>query len=266
MDGALSPHQVKHWREHGYLFVPHFWDQAAVGAMQSEAARLVGAGLVRNVATLGDGTTHSDERVNLQLDPIVAHSSLFRMLAFHPRVKAAVEALVGSPILLEEDQLFWKPAHYGAGTSWHTDNSYFKIADPLGGTAIWTAIHDATLANGTLRVVVDGFGQEWEHWRDPGSDHHIRTEVGDREVASAELDAGGVAFFCYGTPHATGDNLTDQPRAAVAYHYTNASFRAPANPRDPFVTGPKADPSAWDPEQFDRLVERSTAGVGPPFP
>ena len=238
---TLSPAEVEQWHEHGYVFVRHFWDQAVVAAMQAEASRLVEIGLVRNVATLDDGMTHSDERVNLQLDPVIVHSVFFRMLAFHPAVKAAVGALVGSPFLLEEDQLFWKPARHGVGTSWHTDNSYFKISDPLGGTAMWTAIHDATAENGTLQVVVDGFREHWEHWRDPGSDHHIRTEVADREVATAELDAGGVAFFCYGTPHSTGDNATGRPRAAVAYHYTYFAFRQPANPKDPFVTGPKAE-------------------------
>ena len=139
---TLSPAEVEQWHEHGYVFVRHFWDQAVVAAMQAEASRLVEIGLVRNVATLDDGMTHSDERVNLQLDPVIVHSVFFRMLAFHPAVKAAVGALVGSPFLLEEDQLFWKPARHGVGTSWHTDNSYFKISDPLGGTAMWTAIHD----------------------------------------------------------------------------------------------------------------------------
>ena len=33
---------------------------------------------------------------------------------------------------------------------------------------------------------------------------------------------------------------TGRPRAAVAYHYTYFAFRQRANPKDPFVTGPKA--------------------------
>jgi phytanoyl-CoA hydroxylase len=252
---VLDSSQVVRWREHGFLLVGAFWEARVVEAMQVEAHRLLDAGLLRNVATVGDGTTHSSERVNLQLDPVIAHSTFFRMLAFHPRAAAAVESLIGSPIVLEEDQLFWKPPRCGVGTSWHTDNSYFRLDDPFGGTAMWTAIHDATLDNGTLRVVVDGFRDEWEHERDPGSDHHLRTAVADRDVAAAELAAGGVAFFCYATPHATGDNCTDHPRAAVAFHYTNAASR-PIDARDPFVTGSKADPLAWDEERFERLLER----------
>jgi phytanoyl-CoA hydroxylase len=248
--------QIDHFRQHGYVFVPHFWDARIVAAMVAESERLVAAGLVRNVATEGDGSTHSETSVNLQLDPIVPHSLFFRMLAYHHRAAAAVEALLGGPVLLEEDQLFWKPGDHGAGTNWHTDNAYFSLDDPRAGTAMWTAIHDATVENGTLRVVPDAFREHWEHHRDLDSDHHIRTTVGDRDVAYAELEAGGVAFFCYGTPHATGGNSSGRARAAVAYHYTRADHSSSTPALNPAVTGPKADPNAWDDEIFTRLVDR----------
>jgi phytanoyl-CoA hydroxylase len=248
--------QVDHFRRHGYVYVPHFWDARVVAAMAAEADRLVAAGLVRNVATMGDGTTPSETSVNLQLDPIIPHSLFFRLVAYHPQAAAAIEALLGGPVLLEEDQLFWKPGEYGAGTNWHTDNAYFNLDDPLAGTAMWTAIHDATIENGTLRVVPDAFREPWEHHRDPESDHHIRTTVGDRDVAYAELEAGGVAFFCYGTPHATAGNSSGQARAAVAYHYTRADQSSSSPVRNPAVTGPLADPNAWHDETFTGLVAR----------
>lgn len=253
--GPIEPEQITQFRDHGYLFVPRFWDDRSVAAMAAEAGRLVTAGLVRNVATLGDGATHSEERVNLQLDPIIPHSLFFRMLAYHPKVVAAVVQLLGGHVALEEDQLFWKPGDRGVGTNWHTDNAYFHVDDPLAGTAMWTAIHDATIENGTLQVVPDAFRQEWAHQRDPDSDHHIRTTIDDREAVAAELPAGGVAFFCYGTPHATAGNTTGRPRAAVAYHYTLSGHVSSSRTRNPAVTGSEADPYAWDAQLFDRLVD-----------
>ena len=35
--------------------------------------------------------------------------------------------------------------------------------------------------------------------------------------------AGGVVFFCYGVAHATHQNLSDRPRAGVAYHFLAAN-------------------------------------------
>ena len=81
--------------------------------MQAEAIRLVTIGLVRNVATLGDSTTHSHERFNPRLDPMINHSVFFRVLAFHPAVRAAAEALVGSSFLLEGTRCFGNPLGTG---------------------------------------------------------------------------------------------------------------------------------------------------------
>ena len=66
-------------------------------------------------------------------------------------------------------------------------------------------------------------------------------------IKAIELKAGSVLFFCYGTPHATGDNTTDTERAGLAYHFlcddqTDESFYEGGrigNPR-PRLTGPKA--------------------------
>ena len=38
------------------------------------------------------------------------------------------------------------------------------------------------------------------------------------------LPAGGVVFFCYGTPHATGPNRTERERAGVALHFLRADY------------------------------------------
>jgi phytanoyl-CoA hydroxylase len=103
-------------------------------------------------------------------------------------------------------------------------NAYFKIRDPLMGTAMWIAVHDATLANGTLQVIPDVFRETFEHSRDPYSDHHIRCYPPEEHAVHVELPAGGVVFFCYGTPHATGPNQTDKERAGLALHFLHADY------------------------------------------
>jgi ectoine hydroxylase-related dioxygenase (phytanoyl-CoA dioxygenase family) len=63
-----------------------------------------------------------------------------------------------------------------------------------------------------------------EHSHDPHSDHHIRCYPPEERAVDLELPAGGVAFFAYGTPHATGPNTTDRERAGVALHCLRADY------------------------------------------
>jgi ectoine hydroxylase-related dioxygenase (phytanoyl-CoA dioxygenase family) len=166
-------------------------------------------------------------------------------MPFAPKVAEAVRALIGDPVILHLDQVFLKPAKHGAGTNWHQDNSYFRISDPLKGTALWTAVHDATLQNGTMRVIPRAFHEELEHTRDPDSDHHVRCYPDESKAVAIEVPAGGALFFAYGTPHATGANTTDKERAGVALHFINADVAAEAvsgfEPGlRPVLTGPDA--------------------------
>lgn len=224
----FTDEQIAQFRTRGFLAIPDFWNEEEVAAMQAELERLKTEGKLHNVATEGDGRTHSNAKANLQLCPLYPHSDFFRAMPFAPKVAQAVSQLIGDPILLHLDQVFLKPARHGAGTNWHQDNAYFKISDPLKGTALWTAVHDATVANGTMRVIPNAFNQTLEHSRDPDSDHHVRCYPDENQAETVELPAGGALFFAYGTPHATGANTTDRERAGIALHFINAEVNGEA--------------------------------------
>ena len=241
----LTNEQIIHFKTHGYTAVPNFFTPREVQAMQAEVERFKRDGLGRNVATDGDGETHSDTKTNYQVIPLNDKSHLIRALPFEKRVIDAVSGLIGDPFILHLDQLFLKPGGQGVGTDWHQDNAYFKIADPLKGTAMWVAIHDATIANGTIHVVHDSFKEEYPHDRDPNSNHHIHCQVPEERAVPVELEAGGVAFFCYGTAHSTKANTTDRERAGMAFHFLRIDCVDRANLIDrqrsqPFLVGPEA--------------------------
>lgn len=218
----LTTEQVSHFQTEGWLAIPNFWTEREILAMRAELRRLTEIGKLRNIATDGDGATHSQTIFNLQLCPMSPHSNLFRAMPFAPKVAEAVGQLIGEPVVFHLDQVFLKPGRHGSGTSWHQDNAYFKIDDPLKGTALWTAVHDATIENGTIRVIPRMFQEELSHERDPFSDHHIRCYPDEAQAIPVEIPAGGAVFFAYGTPHATGANNTDNERAGVALHFINA--------------------------------------------
>ncbi len=253
----ITNDQIEQFRSEGYLAVPDFWNAEEVRAMQIELERLKQGGKLRNVATDGDGKTHSQTKVNLQLCPMWPHSDFYRAMPFADKVVDAVGRLIGDPVLLHLDQVFLKPGGHGAGTNWHQDNAYFKIADPLRGTALWTAVHEATVANGTIRVIPGSFREQYEHSRDLDSDHHIRCYPDESRARSIELPAGGALFFAYGTAHATGANTTDKERAGVALHFINANINQTAVGgfalgKRPILSGP--DASGGETEYGERIA------------
>lgn len=266
----LTSDQIAHFREHGYLAVGGFFTEEETRALQAETARLQRTGKLRNVATEGDGKTESKRAANLQVCPVYRHSDLIRALPFAQKVIDAVTALIGDEIILHLDQIFLKPGKTGMGTNWHQDNAYFKISDPSRGTAMWIAIHDATEENGTIRVVPDSFHEQLEHGRDPMSDHHIRCWPDEERAVPITLNAGGVAFFNYGTPHATGDNQTDHERAGLALHFLHvecAQKNLVEEGRDyrPYLTGPRATGGATEYGEtvagtWEAQVEKTLAG------
>lgn len=245
MSAVLGTQHVRQFTEQGWCLVEGLLTDTMVAALAAEVERFQQEGLVRNVRTDGDGATPSSKRANLQLIPLFDKSPLLRCLPFAPRVADAVTRLIGDPYLLHLDQMFLKPARIGTGTSWHQDNAYFKIADPLKGTAMWLAVHDATRANGTLRVIPGSHRTSFAHARDPHSDHHIRCQPPEEEAVEIEASAGSAVFFCYGVAHCTGDNDTDSDRAGVAFHFLHADCAAddlvtPDRDRRPWVTGPQS--------------------------
>ena len=112
--------------------------------------------------------------ISKQLMPIYDKSDLYRALPFADKVKQAISMLIGERFILHLDQSFLKPARHGSGTAWHQDNAYFKIADPWKGVALWIAIHDATIANGTMHVIPGHVSMQHEHSKDPNGQVHIR--------------------------------------------------------------------------------------------
>ncbi len=218
---GLTATEAAHWREHGWVAVPDFFTAGEIAILRQELAGLKEACKLRNVATIGDGKTHSDTSFNLQVCPVGPHSRPIRALAYSAKVRSAITTLLGDSACQHLDQIFLKPPKHGAGTNWHTDNAYFKSTVVEAGTGMWIALHDAHRANGTMQVIPGSHRLDLSHRRDGSSDHHITcADVIDPATAKhIELPAGGVLFFNYGVAHATGSNTTEHERAGLALHF-----------------------------------------------
>lgn len=230
----LTSEQLTQFRQDGYTTAPDFFSPKEVAAMQTELQRLKDEGLLHNVACAGDGRTEATGAQNLQICPLGPKSKLFRSLGFADKVIEAIRQLIGDPIVWQLDQIFLKPARHGAGTSWHQDNAYFRIKDRRQGVGMWTAVHAATVANGTMNVIPRGDTELLAHERDGGSNHHIKCVVDESLAVPIELPAGGVLFFNYAVPHCTRGNTTDHERAGLALHFLREE--AVVNPESTVAT------------------------------
>ena len=215
----LSISQKKQFFDDGYLIINNFFNQLEVGAMLKEMYCLIENKHGRNVVVSG-------ETINYQIQPLVNHSNLFRALPYYSKVKDVVSVLIGIPYVRQIDQIFYKPSNIGAGTKWHTDNSYFGISDPTKGTGMWIALHDASVLNGTMYIIPGGHNYDYssKHQRDIDTDHLISFNPDDSKAVPVEVDAGGVLFFNYGIPHCTKENITDTARAGCAYHFLRQDY------------------------------------------
>jgi len=148
--------------------------------------------------------------------------------------------LIGDPIVWQLDQIFLKPGRHGKGTSWHQDNAYFRIKDRRQGVGMWTAIHAATVANGTMHVIPRGDAELLAHERDGGSNHHVKCVVDESLAVPIELPAGGVLFFNYAVPHCTKGNTTDHERAGLALHFLSEEAVVKPEEKIATLTGPNA--------------------------
>lgn len=244
----VTAQQLAQFQEEGYTVFPTFFDATELAAMLAELERFKHEGLGRNVATEGDGKTHSTTKVNYQIIPLNNKSTLFRAFPFNPKVIEVVGQLIGNPFVRHLDQIFLKPGRTGAGTSWHTDNAYFQISDPTKGVGMWVALHDANLANGTLHVIPRSHMETFAHERDLGSDHHITFHADDSRAVPIILPAGGAVFFNYGVGHGTKANNTDHERAGLAFHFLNTDYVASGRLTDGIIhiTGPQATGGAHE--------------------
>jgi len=215
---GISVAEQAFFKAEGYLVKDKFFSEEEVSIMKAELQRLRPQ-MANSCVRRG--------KESQQLHKLSQRSDIFFWLPYRQSVQNAVVSLLGGPVEVYLDcQSFVKPAGSGHGTAWHQDNAYFQESDPSRGLGMWLSLDESTEANGTLHVIPwtsdDGMRC---HVRDDDSDHLLtcRQAVETGHAASigvpCVLQAGGVVFFRFDTPHCTKDNRTDSERSAVAVHF-----------------------------------------------
>jgi phytanoyl-CoA hydroxylase len=211
---VLSEHEVRRYREEGYLVVDE-----VIGQREIEALRRAcdDPSVQRDLASRG----YQDKGVHLL--EITAKHAAFRELARDRRITDRIAQLIGPDIQLQHSKLATKPPQIGAGEfRWHQDFAYFPHTntDLL---AVMVMLDDATPENGCMSVVrgshrlgplshlVDGYFdpgcQEPAHWADAS------------RVTELTPRAGGMSIHHCLTLHASPNNISGRPRRGVVFQY-----------------------------------------------
>ena len=147
-----------------FLIVHNLIDAEAIGRL-SERTDLLAADMVTRsqdqYVTLeqafpdaGAGARRDITAVR-KMYQLARHDEVLRGHAFGDRLVDVIADLLGSDDLkLYNDQLFMKPAYHGGEQAWHQDSQAWMNMFPMDMVTAWTAIDEATVANGCLWMAV----------------------------------------------------------------------------------------------------------------
>ena len=277
----LTPAQIQHFDDQGYLVVENVLDQASVlDPVRAEYAALmddlydvwhaegrvpapIDMGFYDKLLTAYEARCDWFQPMDISLPatevtpdtPFHFGPAVFNMLT-NPRLLDVVESLIGSEITsnpiqhvrikppatnLQSDEV---RAHI-TKTDWHQDQGVtHESADDTKMITVWIAVTDATRENGCLQV------QPARH-KDALLPHCEKTQIGipneflrGRRSIPLPVKSGGVVIFHPKSPHASLVNKTDGFRWSfdVRYNITGQSTGRDHFPS--FVARSRTNPSS----------------------
>jgi ectoine hydroxylase-related dioxygenase (phytanoyl-CoA dioxygenase family) len=152
-----------------------------------------------------------------------------RVMAEDARIVDIVESLLGPDLDCFQSQFIFKNPGV-IGQPWHQDSYYFRF-DRQPQVGVWVALSRATLENGCLWVLPGSHKRDiYEHIPDrrPEANRAYMEIVSEDDAGrqSALMAPGDVLFFHSYLMHMSTDNVADERRAAMVYHYGRAGTRA----------------------------------------
>ena len=154
-----------------------------------------------------------------------------RRMLFSETMADVCRATLGDTAYFFFDQYVVKGPDGGTSFSWHQDSGYVVHnggpTDHLPYLTCWIPLDDATIANGTVRLVPGSqqAGVVPHIWREETRD--ISVDVDEARAIAVEVPAGSIVAFSSHTLHATGSNGTDRPRRVYLAQYTAEAMLNP---------------------------------------
>lgn len=220
----LSPDQIDHFQQHGYVAGVRILGDSQVDALLDELNGFFEAN--HNGVDLWH-EYHSNESAdpNTVLFHALGAWRLrpgFHDLLFNPAFTVPAAQLLDGPVRFWHDQLFCKPARHGGVVAWHQDYSYWTRTKPMAHLTCWIGLDDATVDNGCLQYVpgshkwdllpITGLAGDMDAIKNVLSDEQWQQF---QNPVAIELKRGECAFHHPLLVHGSYENKTARPRRAT---------------------------------------------------
>jgi phytanoyl-CoA hydroxylase len=240
-----SEEQVRFFVENGYLAVPDLVTAAEIEALRRDTvaiargeyacdnlqplpASMPDEEVLRNILCI-----HQPHFISPVIEKHVRHPLICGVLS---QITAAHLPYWDGSVKCMQSMLFVKPPQF-QGQAWHQDEIYIPTRDrSLVGA--WTAMDDATLENGCLRVIPGshrtGYLYPQREHNDPDEFDFAPESHGfeESDEVPVEVKAGTVVFFNGYLLHRSFKNRSNVYRRVLVNHYCNAWSLLPWSLRD----------------------------------
>lgn len=157
------------------------------------------------------------------------YNSLFLRVPARPRLVAAAESILGSPIRLYSSGLFAKPAEIGSEVPRHQDMPYWPF-EPYELLTAWIALDDSTLENGCVRYAAGSHKLGLLPHQPSGVVGNSLGLVPDDRVLAlpehaVELRRGDCLLHHCLTVHRSEPNRSTKPRRGLIYTFMSPRVR-----------------------------------------
>lgn len=203
----------------------------SIPILTDEEARHYRAEVERTCAALGGAVT--------RLDGVHLFFHWAWELATHPRLVAAIEALIGPGARLTSARIFYKHPRSASFVGWHQDGITERLEDARV-PAVWLGLTAATVENGCLRVVPRSHRLGLVPHRDlPDGDNltsfgtTAQVEIGAPH--DVVMRAGEMSVHHPLLLHGSNPNRSDGPRIGFSATYSATAFGGAAAQEPPLL-------------------------------
>jgi ectoine hydroxylase-related dioxygenase (phytanoyl-CoA dioxygenase family) len=220
----LTPEQVAHYHEEGYLLLPEFLKRAQVDSILNEIREITSAATVANhdstKVEMEPNQPPDGKKVRRIYEPCT-HYKGFRALSDSKQVLDVIEPLFGPNLFFHLSKVNMKPAKLGSIVDWHQDLTYYPLTNTDSVTVLFY-LDDADRENGCLQVIPRSQHRVMDHTLNGLFQGCVTEKVDASKSVYLEGKAGSMILMHCLTPHASAPNLSPHPRTTLILSYRAA--------------------------------------------
>jgi len=224
---VLSDEQLKDYERDGFILVRSLITPDEADALRTESHQLLG-----RLTDLKDPTWASAREASGGMATSLQdchdaqfYSAAFARMLVDERFTSVAGQVIGTQnVQLHHTKMFVKPPSKGSPFPMHQDHPFFPHTHHRVAAAIFF-LDDATVEKGCVRVVPGSYRLGPQAHLSEGSFHLSTDDWPVDQSVPVPAKAGDAIFFSYLTVHASGVNVSDEPRTTWL-----VQFRDPADP------------------------------------